>query len=71
MSEVHELVRDAQAFRASIFHYAAAHDVWAEKEQILLLEGREIEAAGCRALGQRVLRAWLAEQDDPQPEGLT
>ena len=66
MSDVHELVADAHAFRAVVFHYAAAHDAWSEQEQLLMLEGREIEAAGCRTAAQRVLRAWLAEQENPE-----
>lgn len=30
-------------------------------------QSREIEAAGCREMARRVLRAWLAEQEDPEP----
>ena len=56
--------------RAATFQYAAAHDRFSEQEQLLMLEGREIEAAGCREFAKRVLRAWLAEQENPTPEGL-
>ena len=56
-----------QAREAATRQYALAHDRWAEQEQLLKHEGREIEAAGARELGARVLRAWLAEQEDPEP----
>ena len=51
-----------------LYQYATAHDVWSEQEQLLALEGRNIEAVGARAYAQLVLRAWLAEQDDPEVE---
>jgi len=31
-------------------------------------QGREIEAAGCHEFAVRVLRAYLAESDDPEPK---
>jgi len=49
-----------------LYQYAAAHDVWAEQEQLLMGEGRAIEAEGCRVYGKLVLRAWLAEKDNPE-----
>jgi hypothetical protein len=47
--------------------YAAAHDSWAEQEQLLALEGRIIEAEGAHQYARIVIRAWLAEQDNPEP----
>ena len=53
---------------AVLCHLAAAHDAWSELEQRLMGEGRVIEAQGARVYAQRVIRAWLAERDDPEPE---
>lgn len=64
MSTEQRAIARAEAVR----QYAAAFDSWAEQEQLLMLEGREIEAAGCRVMAQRIARSWLAEQDDPEPE---
>jgi hypothetical protein len=57
-----------QARAAAQRAYAHAHDRFAEREQMLMLEGNEVEAAGARVYAQRVLRAWLAERDDPEPD---
>ena len=54
------------ARKAACRQYAEAHEVWAEQEQLLALEGRVIEAEGAHQFGRIVLRAWLAEQDDPE-----
>ena len=54
------------ARKHALYQYAAAHDIWAEQEQLLMLEGRVIEAEGCRVYARLVLRAWLAEKDDPE-----
>lgn len=51
--------------------YAAAHDAWCEQEQLLLLSGRDVEAAGAHAMALAALRAWDAEARDPEPEGLS
>ena len=53
-----------------LFHLAAAHDAWAELEQRLTGEGKTVEAEGARIFAQRVIRAWLAERDNPEPEAL-
>ena len=47
--------------------YALAHDSWSEQEQLLVHEGRVIEAQGAREMARRALRAWFAEQHDPEP----
>ena len=59
------------ARRNVLYHLAAAHDAWSEQEQRLVGEGRHTEAQGARIHAQWVIRAWLAESDDPEPEGLT
>jgi hypothetical protein len=60
--------RTDPARTAVLFHLAAAHDAWAEQEQLLEFEGRPYDAARARIFAQRVIRAWLAERDDPEPE---
>ena len=50
----------------ALYQYAAAHDGWSEQEQLLMLEGRHIEAEGAHQYAVMVLRAWLAEKDDPE-----
>jgi len=54
------------ARHAASRQYAEAFDVWSEQEQLLLLENRDIEAAGAHEYGRMVLRAWIAEQDNPE-----
>jgi hypothetical protein len=50
-----------------IFAYAALHDAWSEAEQLLTRQGRIPEAERARLTAQLVLRAWLAEVEDPEP----
>lgn len=61
------LTRALRDRERAIYAYAAMHDAWATAEQSLARKGREIEAAGARVMAQRVLRAWLAEVEDPEP----
>lgn len=61
------LTRDLRDRERVIFAYAALHDAWSETEQLLMAQGRAIEAAGARVIAQRVLRAWLAEVEDKEP----
>ncbi len=56
------------ARRNVLYHLAAAHDAWSIQEQLLTRAGLLVEAAGARIFAQRVIRAWLAEKDDPEPE---
>jgi len=65
---VDELLRAAATRRAVLYQYAIAHDAWSTQEQVLMRQGREIEAAGCHEIAVRVLRAYVAESDDPEPE---
>ena len=58
------------AREAALQAYAAAHDRFAEQEQRLRYSGMVIHAEGARVHARIVLRAWLAEQHDPIPEGL-
>lgn len=58
---------DMTAFEAALRQYAVAHDVWAEREQIELVKGHDIEAAGAHGYAYLVLRAYIAEKDDPAP----
>ena len=60
-----ELVARARFY--AVRDYALAHDRWSEQEQLLMLEGRVIEAHGAREMARRILRAGLAEQEDPEP----
>lgn len=53
---------------AAMRQYAKAHDAHAECEQLLAGQGRRIEAEAYRVWARVVIRAWLAERDDPQPE---
>lgn len=61
---------DIEARKAVLRHLAAAHDRFAEQEQILVAEGRHAEAHGAHLYGLLVLRAYQIEADDPIPAGL-
>lgn len=65
-----DAIRAAAARRQAIFTYAAAHDRWAEAEQIYRAEGREFEAEGAHEMGRLCLQSYLKEMDDPEPVGL-
>jgi hypothetical protein len=53
---------------AALRQYAQAHDRFCELEQLEMARGHAALATGCRVYARRVLRAWLAERDDPQEE---
>lgn len=61
---------DEQARSAVLYQLAQAHDHFAELEQTYHLVGSEIPAEGARRFAARILRAWTAECDDPEPAGL-
>lgn len=65
-----QVIREAAALRGALYTYAAAYDMFAELAQRYMAEEREIEAAGALDYAQRCLRAYRAELDDPEPEGL-
>jgi hypothetical protein len=65
-----ELIRAAQARREALYRYAAAHDHYAELEQRYVAQNRPIEAAGAHEFALIALKAYIAEVDDPRPEGL-
>ena len=62
-----DLVRSLDAKREVLRRYATDHDRFSEQEQVLVLQGREIEAAGCHEFALRLLRAYRAELEDPEP----
>lgn len=59
---------DKRARKAALEQYAKAHDRFSEQEQILLLRGEEIAAAGAHEFALQALRAFRAELDDPEPK---
>lgn len=65
-----QAIRDAQARASALRQYAAAHERFAEREQMAALKGEPYEQEGAHQFGLRLLRAWIAEQHDPTPEGL-
>ena len=65
-----EVIRAAAARREAVRRYAAVYDRFAELEQLHRGRHEVYEAQGAHVHALRVLRAWLAEQDDPTPEGL-
>ena len=67
---VSEALRDATARQAALARYAVAHDRFAELEQQLLVRNSPASAADVHDIAVRVLRAWIAEEFDTQPEGL-
>ena len=69
MSAAH-VVRDEVARRAALYQYAEAHDRFATLEQLAHSRGRPAEANGAHLFALITLRAYLAEQNDPAPEGL-
>ncbi len=65
------IFRDAAARQAALKAYARAHDRLAEEEQRLAGKGRQVLAQGAHEYGLYALRAWIAEQDDPEPREMT
>jgi hypothetical protein len=64
------MVRDQLARHAVLCQLAVAYDHFAEEEQILIAEGRFVEAQGAHVVGLTVLQAYRAEMDDPKPRGI-
>ena len=62
--------RDKKAKRAALEVYAAAHDHFAEQEQLAKGRGRFIEAEGYHVYAVQALRAWTAETNDPHPRAM-
>jgi hypothetical protein len=58
---------DATARAAALYRYAQAHDKFAELEQACVYRECPHMASIAHALALIALRAWLAEQDDPEP----
>ena len=56
------------ARKEACLQYAAAFEAWGEQEQLMALDSRHIEAEGAHQYARMVLRAWIAEQDDPEPK---
>ena len=62
-----ELIRQAQARRSALYTYARAHDKFSELEQRHAARN-PVEAAGAHEYALRLLRAYKAEIDDPEPK---
>jgi len=56
-----------EARREAVRLYARAYDEWATEEQVLVAEGRYVEAEGAHVQALIVLRAYQRELDDPEP----
>lgn len=69
MSPTQRLVVDARTRRAAIYAYADRHDQMATTEQALIDEYPGL-AQDARDAALILARAWLAEVEDRQPEGL-
>lgn len=65
-----QAIRDAAARREALRHYAAAHEKFAELEQTLTSRGSPVCAEGAHVYALIALRAWVLENDDPEPPGL-
>lgn len=61
------ILRDGKARHEAMLRYAKAHDTFAELEQRLKGEGKDIEAEGAHQMGLIAVKAWLKERDDPAP----
>lgn len=61
-------LRDMMARKAVIRQLAAAHDRFAEEEQMLRLIGKDVEAEGAHVMALRILKAYTAEMDDVPPK---
>ena len=53
--------------KAVLRQLAAAFDRYAELEQQLALVGDYAQSEGAHQMGVRILRAYTAEMDDPEP----
>ena len=63
-------LQSLSARREALERYAVAHDRFSEAEQMYVACGQVALAEGAHAYALRTLQAWLAERDDPPPEGL-
>jgi hypothetical protein len=54
---------------AALTQYAAAYERLAELEQVSVARGQYDQAQAVHAVGLAVLKAYTAEQDDPEPRG--
>lgn len=59
---------DAKARQVALERYEKAHERLDKLERYLLTEGKVYEAQGAHDLGVAVLRALIAENDDPEPQ---
>lgn len=60
-------LRDIEARNAALRMYAAAHDRFAEDEQVHRMANELPEANGAHQYAVWALRAWIVERDDPEP----
>lgn len=67
MSTPAQYLRDMDARNSALAAMIRAHERLAEREQILLLEGREDDAKTTHELALLVLRAYDVEDRDPDP----
>lgn len=63
-----DVIRDSRARVAVLYQYAEAHDVFSEMEQRMMHRACVLEAAAIHEFAVRVLRAYRAELDDPEPK---
>jgi hypothetical protein len=63
------LIREAATRRRAILSYASIHDSISELEQTLVGAGELEKAAEAHQYGTIVLRAYMAEIGDPEPQG--
>jgi len=67
MSELKDRMDTRRAQSAALRQYARAHDRFAELEQVEANQHHPFLAAGARLYARVIVRAWLAERDDPEP----
>ena len=56
--------------QAVIRKLAERYDLFADMEQVLVAEGRYVEASGAHDIAVALLKAYQVETDDPKPAGL-
>jgi hypothetical protein len=61
-------VAELQAQQAVLRQLAHAHDHWSAEQQLLVAQGRPVEAEGAHQLALAALRAYRAELDNPEPK---
>lgn len=62
--------REQLARHAALLHLAAAHDKFAEREQVQVGRGDYVAAEHYHKYVAWIVRAYRAEMDDPTPQGL-